>query len=138
MTDADRIAWWGAPLPIGASHVLARMVWMAREKPEVFAATRHVLTPKDYCLRALAGATVSDPMSNFFVVGLDLAYVEPLIARVAGARERLPALRFFTDVVGEISLGSSGGRAPVVAGVMDAWSGLVRRRACVRPARAST
>ena len=123
-TDKDRIGWWGAPLPIGASHVLARMAWMARAKPDVFAATRHVLTPKDYCLRALVGDAVADPMSNFFVVGLDLAYVDPLISRVAGARERLPALRFFTDIVGEIALGSSGRRVPVVAGTMDAWSGL--------------
>ncbi len=29
----DRMDWWGAPLPIGASHVLARMGWMARERP---------------------------------------------------------------------------------------------------------
>ena len=124
VTEEDKIAWWGAPLPIGASHVLARMAWMARARPEVFAATRHVLTPKDYCLRALVGEAVADPMSNFFVVGLDLAYVDPLISRVAGARERLPPLRFFTDIVGEIALGSSGRRAPVVAGTMDAWSGL--------------
>ena len=124
VTDEDKIAWWGAPLPIGASHVLARMTWMARARPEVFAATRHVLTPKDYCLRALVGEAVADPMSNFFVVGLDLAYVDPLISRVEGARERLPALKFFTDIVGEIPLGSSGRRAPVVAGTMDAWSGL--------------
>ena len=33
-------------------------------------------------------------------------------------------MRGFTDVVGEIALGSSGRRAPVVAGTMDAWSGL--------------
>lgn len=125
VTEDDKIAWWGAPLPIGASHVLARMAWMARARPEVFAATRHVLTPKDYCLRALTGESVADPMSNFFVVGLDLAYVDPLISRVAGARERLPALKAFTDIVGEIALGSSGKRAPVVAGTMDAWSGLI-------------
>ena len=87
----DRMRWWGAPLPVGASHVLARMAWMARERPEVFAATRHVLSPKDYCLRALTGKTVSDAMTNFFVVGLDLAYVEPLIARVAGARRTASA-----------------------------------------------
>ncbi len=42
----DKMAWWGAPLPIGASHVLARMMWMARERPDVYAATCHVLTPK--------------------------------------------------------------------------------------------
>jgi xylulokinase len=63
-------------------------------------------------------------MSNFFVVGQDLTYFEPLIARVTGARERSPPLRFFTDVAGEIELGTSCKRAPVVAGTMDAWSGL--------------
>jgi len=120
----EHLAWWGAPMPVGASHVLARMTWMARHRPEVYAATRLVLTPKDYCLRALAGAQVSDPMSNFFIVGRDLAYVEPLIDRVIGARERLAPLKGFTDIVGEIALGSSGKRAPVVAGTMDAWSGL--------------
>jgi xylulokinase len=124
VSAAEKASWWGAPLPIGASHVLARMVWMAKHKPDLYAATRHVLTPKDYCLRALAGVAVADPMSNFFVVGQDLTYVEPLIARVPGARERLPPLKFFTEVVGEIELGSSGKRAPVVAGTMDAWSGL--------------
>ena len=83
-----------------------------------------MLTPKDYVLRALAGVAVSDPMSNFFIVGQDLAYVEPLLARVEGARERLAPLNSFTEIVGEIALGSSGRRAPVVAGTMDAWSGL--------------
>ena len=121
---ADKHAWWGAPLPIGASHVLARMIWMARERPEVMANCRQVLTPKDYCLRALAGVVATDAMSNFFVVGRDLAYVEPLIRRVDGAAARLAPIKFFTDIVGEIALGSSGRRAPVVAGTMDAWSGL--------------
>jgi len=124
ISAAEHLQWWGAPMPVGASHVLARMTWMARNKPEVYAATRWVLTPKDYCLRALAGAEVSDAMSNFFIVGGDLAYVEPLIDRVAGARQRLAPLKGFTEVVGEIALGSSGRRAPVVAGTMDAWSGL--------------
>jgi xylulokinase len=121
----DRLRWWGAPLPVGASHVLARMTWIARERPEVFKATRRVLSPKDYCLQALTGNTVSDAMTNFFVVGLDSAYLEPLIARVPGARELLPPLLNFTDLVGEIALGSHGHRAAVVTGTMDAWSGLL-------------
>ena len=119
----EKNEWWGAPMPIGASHVLARMLWMARERPDIYARTRHVLTPKDYCLRALAGVAVADPMSNFFVVGRNLAYVDPLIARVASAAGCFPPLKFFTDIVGEIALGSTGIRAPVVAGTMDAWSG---------------
>ncbi len=114
----DRIAWFGAPLPIGASHVLARMAWMKRERPDVFAATRAVLTPKDYVLRALTGVTVSDAMSNFFVVGLDLAYVEPLIARVGGARERMPGARAASPTWSARSRSArSGLKAPVVAGV---------------------
>ena len=121
---AEKTSWWGAPLPIGASHVLARMMWMAKQRPDVYAAARQVLTPKDYCLRVLAGVAIADPISNFFVVGQDLTYVEPLIARIPGARERFPPLRFFTEVVGQIRLGSSDKRAPVVAGTMDAWSGL--------------
>ncbi len=124
VSAAEKMFWWGVPLPIGASHVLARMIWMARQKPDLYAATRYVLTPKDYCLRALADVAIADPMSNFFVVGQDLNYVEPLIARVPGARERLLPLKFFTELVGEIRLGSSNKRAPVVAGTMDAWSGL--------------
>ena len=124
VSAAEKTSWWGAPLPIGASHVLARMIWMAKHRPDVYAAARHVLTPKDYCLRVLAGVAIADPISNFFVVGQDLTYVEPLIARVPGARERLPPLKFFTELVGEIRLGSSDKRAPVVAGTMDAWSGL--------------
>jgi xylulokinase len=123
VSTQERMDWWGAPLPIGASHVLARMAWMARERPEVFAATRHVLSPKDYVLKALTGETVSDAMTNFFIAGLDLAYVEPLIARVAGARERLAPLKGFAEVIGEVALGDR--RARVVAGTMDAWSGLV-------------
>ncbi len=124
VSAAEKTSWWGAPLPIGASHVLARMIWMAKHRPDVYAAARHVLTPKDYCLRVLAGVAIADPISNFFVVGQDLTYVEPLIARIPGARQRFPPLKFFTELVGEIRLGSSDKRAPVVAGTMDAWSGL--------------
>ena len=125
VTDAEFKDWFGAPLPIGASHVLARMAWMSRHRPAIFEATRYVLSPKDYCLLALANVAVSDPMTNFFIVGKDLTYLKPLLARVDGAEARLAPLRAFTEIVGEIALGASGKRAPVVAGTMDAWSGLI-------------
>lgn len=35
----EKVAWWGVPMPIGASHVLARMAWMARETPSRYAET---------------------------------------------------------------------------------------------------
>lgn len=125
VSASDRERWWGVPMPIGASHVLARLQWMAAKNPEIFAHTRCVLTPKDYCLMMMAGVVATDPISNFCVVGEDLTYLEPLITRVDGAAERLAPLRFLTDVVGEIALGSTARRAPVVAGTMDAWCGLI-------------
>ena len=46
--EADRLRWWGAPLPIDASHPLARMGCFARSKPDIWSRTRWVMAPKDY------------------------------------------------------------------------------------------
>ena len=124
ISDEERQCWWGAPLPVGASHILARMLWMQHHKPDIMSATHRVLTPKDFCLRAFAGVEVADPISNFFIVGANLTYIDGLIERVEGARRRLAPLYSFTDIVGDFELGSSGKRVPVVAGTMDAWSGI--------------
>lgn len=34
VASEDRLKWWGAPLPIDASHVLSRMAWVRRTHPE--------------------------------------------------------------------------------------------------------
>jgi xylulokinase len=119
-----KLVWWGAPMPIGASHVLAKMLWMARHRPDVFARTCHVLSPKDFCLFHMAGAAVADPIAAFGQVGPDLAYIGPLLDLVPGAADRLPRLRAMSDVVGEVELSPGGRRVPVVAGTMDAWGNL--------------
>jgi xylulokinase len=124
ITPAEKQAWWGAEMPIGASHMLAKMMWFAVHHPDLWEKTRYVFSPKDFCLFHLTGQVSADPISAFGHVGLDLAYLEPLLARVPGAAERLPPLRFFTDVVGEMPLGSTGRKVPVVTGTMDAWGNL--------------
>ncbi|MDB5525123.1 MAG: xylB 3 [Rhizobium sp.] len=124
ITPTEKQSWWGAEMPIGASHVLARMMWFAEHHPELWDRTRYVFSPKDFCLFHLTGNVFADPISSFGHVGLDLAYIEPLLARMPGAAERLPPLRFFTDIVGEMRLGSSEHKAPVVTGTMDAWGNL--------------
>jgi len=121
----DRLAWWGAPLPIDASHVLARMAWVSRAHPAVWAATRHVMAPKDYCLLHLTGEVTADPMSSFGVIDQTLAYVDPLLALVPGARDRVPPLRGFTQSAGRIRAGLPGAGLPVVVATMDAWSGMI-------------
>ncbi|MDR3372888.1 MAG: FGGY-family carbohydrate kinase [Ancalomicrobiaceae bacterium] len=124
ISPAEKLAWWGSQMPIGASHALAKMMWMEKHHPDIWQRTRYVLSPKDYCLLHLTGRAVSDPISAFGQVGLDLAYIAPLLERVPGAAERLPSLHAFDDVIGEMPLGSHSRRVPVVAGTMDAWGNL--------------
>ncbi len=124
VTEAQKIAWWGAPMPIDASHALPRMLWTARHRPEIWARTHAVLLPKDYCLWHLTGRMTTDPLSNIGLVDSGLHWVDDLLARVPGARDRLPPLVGITEVLGEMRDGPLRGR-PVVSGTMDAWAGLI-------------
>ena len=125
ITPAQKLAWWGAPIPIDASHPLARMLWVARNRADIWEKTRWVLLPKDYCIFKLTGQIRADPLSNFGLVDTSLCYIDPLLALVAGASDRVAPLGGITDVVGELVLpGPLLGR-PVVLGTMDAWTGLV-------------
>jgi xylulokinase len=122
---ADKIAWWGAPLPVDASHVLARMAHVKRTAPDIWARTRYVMAPKDYCILHLTGEASADPMTNFGILDQRLSLIAPLIALVEGAAERLPPISGFTHVVGRIRAGLPCAGVPVVTGAMDAWSGLL-------------
>jgi xylulokinase len=123
--EARRLAWWGAPMPVDASHALSRMAWMARAHPEVWRRTRWVMAPKDYCLLKLAGEAVADPLSSFGVVDAALRYIPELIALVPGAADRLPPLRGIAEVVGRVRAGLPGAGLPVVNTTMDAWTGML-------------
>ncbi len=122
---ASKLNWWGAPLPIDASHVLARMAHVAKHSLELWNRTRYVLAPKDFCLLHLTGHAVADPMTNFGILDQSLQPIRPLLALVPGAIERLPQLAGFTAVTGRIRHGLPCAGAPVVTGAMDAWSGLL-------------
>lgn len=121
----EKIGWWGAPLPVDASHVLSRMARVARVAPDLWQRTRFVMAPKDYCIFRLTGAAVADPMTNFGILDQSLSLIDPLLALVPGARERLPAIAGFTHVAGRIAPGLPCAGVPVVTGAMDAWSGLL-------------
>ena len=92
VTEADRLSWWGAPLPIDASHPLARALWMKTQHPELWARTRWVMAPKDYCLLQLTGEASTDAMSSFGMVDGRLRYIDALTSLVPGLAERLPPL----------------------------------------------
>ncbi len=124
ITLAQKLAWFGGPMPIDASHALSRMAHVARLYPELYARTRYVLLPKDYCALKLTGEVATDPISSVGLVDRELRYLEDLIGLVPGAREKLATLRDFTHCVGRVRDGLPCAGAPVFVGVMDAWAGM--------------
>ena len=124
LSMADKIRYLGGPIPVDASHPLARMLWMARHRPEVWEQTAYVLLPKDYCLLHLTGVLASDPLSNVGLVGPELTYVPQILDLVEGAAGRMAPLVAITDVVGAIKDGFGLSGTRMVAGTMDGWVGL--------------
>ncbi|WDR03242.1 FGGY family carbohydrate kinase [Devosia algicola] len=123
-TNAEqKTVWFGAPMPIDASHALSRMAHVARTEPDLYARTAHVLLPKDYCVLQLTGTVQSDPISAVGLVN-ENGYVRDLLALVSGAAERLPSLADCTTVVGTVRTGLRCAGTPVVVGTMDAWGGM--------------
>ena len=123
--QADRLDWWGAPLPIDASHVLSRMAWVARHRPDIWARTRWVMAPKDFCIFHLTGHAVADPMSNFGIIDGALSYIDKLIDLVPGARHKLPPLAGSTELAGVVKAGLPCPGVPLAVATMDAWSGIL-------------
>jgi xylulokinase len=120
---AEKLAWFGGPVPIDASHALSRIAYVARVAPDAFARTRHVLLPKDFCALQLTGEVASDPVSAVGLVNRS-GYVAPLLALAPRAAELLPPLCDFTHVIGPVTAGLPCAGAPVVVGAMDAWGGM--------------
>jgi xylulokinase len=120
----ERIGWWGAPLPIDASHPLARALWLKRRHPDLWERTRWLMAPKDYAILKLTGLASADPMTAFGLIDQSLAYVPRLLSLVPGIERRLPPLAAFTAPAGRIGPGLPLEGTPMVTGTMDAWAGL--------------
>ena len=115
----QKLAWFGAPIPIDASHPLSRMAWMRRHRPEVWAATRWVVLPKDLCLHHLTGEMHTDAVSNVGIAN-ENGFVAEVLALVPGAAERLAPLCGPAEVAGVVKHGALKG-VPVVTCTMDGW-----------------
>jgi xylulokinase len=112
-------------MPIDASHALARMAHVARLHPDLYARSRHVLLPKDFCALKLTGEVATDPISSVGLVDQELRYIEDLIALVAEARDKLASLSNFSHCVGRVRNGFSCSGTSVFVGIMDAWAGML-------------
>ena len=120
----QKLDWWGAPMPIDASHVLARMAWVARHKPDVWGRTAAVVLPKDYCLAYLTGELRTDPLSNVGMTDAAGSYIPGALALVPGACERMVPLAGVIEVMGQVRPGHVLAGVPVVTATMDGWCAL--------------
>jgi xylulokinase len=118
-----KIAALGAPIPIDASHALARMEWVAAAEPEVWARTRWVMAPKDWVIARLTGVAGADALASVGLAGEDLAYARAVTGLVARAGDVLPPLQDPLEVAGVVREGPFAG-VPVVRGTMDAWAAM--------------
>lgn len=124
VSEKQKLAWWGAPMPIDASHVLSRMLWMARNRPDIWKQTAQVMLPKDYCIFKLTGEKATDALSNVGLVGPDLSLLPQALGLVAGSARRIVPVSAINTVVGTVRDGPMAG-IPVANGTMDAWTGLL-------------
>lgn len=122
-STAQQTKFFGGALTIDASHALSRMAYVARAHPDVYAKTRNVLLPKDYCVMQLTGAVCSDAVSAVRLAGPG-GYVDELLGLVSGSRKLLPDLQNFHHVAGRVSEGMPCAGTSVVVGAMDAWAGM--------------
>jgi len=129
LSIADKMAWLGAPIPIDASHPLARMLWVSRHCPQIWDRTATVLLPKDLALAHLTGQTVTDPLSNIGLAGVDGAYVPQLLGLVPGAADRMAPLAGLTEIVGTLR-GPDLPGIPMATATMDGWVGVLGAGAC--------
>lgn len=124
LSPAEKIAALGAPMPIDASHALARMAWMAEARPDLWAATRHVFAPKDWITARLTGVAMADPVSSVGLVGEDGTYAAAITALLPRADAVLPPLADPLTVAGPVQDGLPFAGVPVVVGMMDAWAAM--------------
>ncbi|HCQ66841.1 MAG TPA: carbohydrate kinase [Rhodobacteraceae bacterium] len=124
ISPEDKTTALGAPIPIDASHALARVGWMAATNPEVWASTAHVMLPKDFAIAQLTGNCIADPISAVGLVGTDLRYAPAILDLFAGAKTVLPMLRDPLEVAGHVRKDTPFAGVPVATGTMDAWAGM--------------
>lgn len=109
---------------LDAFHPLARLWWLARERPAAMARATAVLDPKDFLNLRLTGRTASDPVSlSRLIVAGDLT-------AAAGLPSLLPPLVDPRTILGTVRAGLPGALAglagaPVVTMATDSWAAAI-------------
>lgn len=121
--EERRARWWPSGMAVSASHMLPQMAYMARHRPDLWARTAKILSPKDFLLRQLTGSWTADPFACFDAVDASGAYIDEYLALVPGAADRVAPLRCFRDVIGRFRHAHwPDCSARIVNGTMDAFA----------------
>jgi xylulokinase len=109
-----------------------KLQWVREHEPDVFAATKMVLLPKDYVRLRMTGDCASDMSDSAGTLWLDVAkrdWSDTVLAATGLSRAQMPSLHEGSDVTGELraELAEAWGmpRVPVVAGGGDNAAGAV-------------
>jgi xylulokinase len=98
----ERLAGWtGNPLATG--FMLPSWVWLTEHEPQVSAATRFLLLPKDYLRYRLTGSVGSEPSDASSTLLFDphsRAWCQPLLDEIHLSLDRLPPISASASIAG--------------------------------------
>ena len=107
-----------------------KLMWVAKHEPEVFAATRTVLLPKDHVRLRMTGEKATDVSDAAGTLWLDVAkrdWSDELLAATGLTRDRMPRTVEGSDVTGTLRADVAGAwgmdRVPVAGGGGDNAAG---------------
>lgn len=109
-----------------------KLAWVRAHEPQIFAATRHVLLPKDYVRLLMTGDRVSDMSDSAGTLWLDVArrdWSDELLAATGLTRAHMPRLVEGSEIGGtlraEVAARWGMARVPVAGGAGDNAAGAV-------------
>lgn len=107
-----------------------KLAWVRAHEPEVFAAVRTVLLPKDYLRLQMTGEKVSDMSDSAGTLWLDVSardWSDPMLAATGLTRDHMPRLAEGSEIAGtlrpQIAAQWGMGEVPVIAGGGDNAAG---------------
>ncbi len=91
---------------VSASYSLAKLMWIKKHEPELYAKTRYMLQAKDYIIYRLTGAFVTDYSDGSGTNAMDLkklCWSEEILTASEIDAAKLPPLHASTDIAGNLT-----------------------------------
>ncbi len=129
--EGKRREWFGLDLPIGAASTPAKLMWVLRNRPEVWTRTRWIGQPKDYLGFDLTGRICTDRWCAKGIAHLATGEVHPeYLALLEKSVSPSPPVQSPESVSGPLTVEAAGryglpAGIPVINGWSDALAGIL-------------